>query len=78
MMKVRHLRLHYSVFSVDVRLVQLDGRWLASADTSDGPSLGLGRLPEQALIEALEPFSGIVDELMETVPDEFYWARAGR
>lgn len=78
MMRVRHLCLHGSVFSVDVRLLQVDGRWLASADASDGPSLGLGRLPEEALIEALEPFEGIIDELMESVPDEFYWARAGR
>jgi hypothetical protein len=28
-------------------------------------------------MEALEPYAGIVDELMETVPDEFYWMRAG-
>lgn len=76
MMRVRELRLHASRFWVDVRLVHLHGKWLASADTPNGPSLGLGRLPEQALIEALEPFAGIVDELMETVPDELYWARS--
>jgi hypothetical protein len=76
-MRVRRLRLHSSLFWVDVRLIHLDGRWLASADTTTGPSLGLGRLPEEALMEALEPYPGIVDELMETVPDEFYWMRAG-
>ena len=75
-MRVRQLRLYSSLFLVDVRLLQVDGRWLASADTTDGPSLGLGRLPEDALMQALEPFAGIVDELMETVPDEFYWVRA--
>jgi hypothetical protein len=77
MMRVRELRLHSSWLLVKVRLLHLDGRWLASADTPDGPSLGLGRLPEEALFQALEPFAGIVEELMETVPDEFYWIRAG-
>ena len=75
-MRVRHLRLHASLLWVDVRLLQFDGKWLASADTTDGPSIGLGRLPEQALMQALEPFAGLVDELMETAPDEFYWMRA--
>ena len=76
-MRVRQLRLYASLFWVDVRLLQVDGRWLASADTTDGPSLGLGRRPEFALMQALEPFGVIVDELMATVPDEFYWLRAG-
>jgi hypothetical protein len=76
-MRVRELRLHSSLLWVDVRLSQLDGRWLASADTPNGPSLGLGRLPQQALVEALEPFAGVLDELLQSVPDEFYWVRAG-
>jgi hypothetical protein len=76
-MRVRQLRLHSSPFWVDVRLLHFEGRWLASADTTDGPSLGLGRRPEGALMQALQPFAGIVDELMETVPDEFYWQRSG-
>jgi hypothetical protein len=76
-MRVRELRLLSSRCRVDVRLSQLDGRWLASADTPKGPRLGLGRLPQQALVEALEPFAGIVDELMESVPDEFYWMGVG-
>ena len=76
-MRVRQLRLHSYCCWVDVRLLQVDGGWLASADTTDGPSLGLGRRPEGALMQALQPFAGIVDELMETVPDEFYWMRAG-
>jgi hypothetical protein len=33
-------------------------------------------MPEEALIEALEPFMAIVDELMASVPDELYWTRA--
>jgi hypothetical protein len=76
-MRVRQLRLYSSLFWVDVRLVQVEGRWLASADTTDGPSPGLGRRPEGAPIQALKPFAEIVDELMETVPDQFYWMRAG-
>ena len=76
-MRVHQLRLRSSLVWVDVRLLQVDGRWLASADTTDGPSLGLGRRPEYALMQALEPFAGIVAELMETVPDEFFWLRAG-
>ena len=74
-MRVRYLHLESSLFSVDVRLASVSGTWLASADTPDGPSLGLGRLPEEALAHALRSFVGVVDELMETVPDEFFWSR---
>jgi hypothetical protein len=76
-MRVRELRLRCSLLWVDVRLSQLGGRWLASADTPNGPSLGLGSLPQQALVEALEPFAGVLDELLQSVPDEFCWVRAG-
>jgi hypothetical protein len=57
---------------VDVRLSHQDGRWIASADTPDGPSLGLGWLPLEALGSALIPFDGAVDELLESVPDVLY------
>jgi len=73
-MRVRQLRLTSSVLWVDVRLLRLGGKWLASADTTDGPSLGLGRLPEEAVRYALEPFDGLVDELMDALPDELIWA----
>lgn len=69
-MRVRQLRLTSSVLWVDVRLLRLGGKWLAPTDTTDGPSLGLGRLPEEAVRYALEPFDGLVDELMDAVPDE--------
>ena len=76
-MKVRHMRLVSSQFFwVDVRIASVDGKWLASADTGDGPTLGMGRLPEEAIAHALRPFDGIVEDLMDTVPDEFYWSRA--
>lgn len=62
------LRLTCSAFWVDVRLLEINGRWIASADTPDGPSLGLGERAIEAIENALEPFDGIVEELMATVP----------
>jgi hypothetical protein len=62
------LRLSCSSFWVDVRLREINGRWIASADTPDGPSLGLGKGAVEAIEHALEKFEGIVDELMESLP----------
>ncbi len=62
------LRLTCSAFSVHVRLREINGRWIASADTPDGPSLGLGELAFEAIEQALEPFEGIVGELLASVP----------
>ena len=73
MTDVRTMRLVCSGFWVDVRLTQLQGRWLASADTPDGPSLGLGWYPIDALEAALEPFDGFVDDLLTSVPEDLYW-----
>ncbi len=70
---LRTLRLICPEFWADVRLRQVDGRWLASADTPGGPSLGLGRYPIEALAHALEPFDGSVDELLATAPEDLYW-----
>ena len=53
---------------VDVRLREINGRWIASADTPDGPSLGLRERAIEAIAEALEPFEGIVEELLASVP----------
>jgi hypothetical protein len=63
-MRLRTLRLTFATFWVDVRLTHIDGHWVASADTPDGPSLGLGWQPLEALGEALESFDGVVDELL--------------
>ncbi len=63
------LRLTCSTFYVDVRLLEIDGRWIASADTAAGPSLGLGERAIDAVRGALEPFEGMVDELLATAPD---------
>jgi hypothetical protein len=62
------VRLTCSIFWVDVRLHEMNGRWMASADTPDGPSLGLGKGPIEAVEHALEPFEGVVDELLASLP----------
>ena len=72
-MMLRTMRLTCATFSVDVRLGHVDGRWIASADTPDGPSLGLGWMPLEALGAALIPFDDAADELLESVPDVLYW-----
>ena len=74
-MRLHRLHLACASFWVDVRLLQVDGKWIASADTRDGPTIGWARLPEEALTRALEPFDGVVDDLLESVPDEFHWTR---
>lgn len=62
------MRLTSSVFWVDVRLLEINGRWIASADTIDGPSLGLGDEAMDAIEMALQPFDGIVEELLASIP----------
>jgi hypothetical protein len=62
------LRLNCSTFWVDVRLREINGRWIASADTPGGPTLGLGKGAIEAVEHALEPFEGIVEELLASLP----------
>jgi hypothetical protein len=62
------LRLSCSTFWADVRLAEMYGRWIASADTPDGPSLGLGLGAVEAIEAALEPSEGLVDELLASLP----------
>ena len=49
-------------------MLEINGHWLASADTPDGPSLGLGSEAIEAIADALEPFDGVADELLASVP----------
>jgi len=63
------LRLSCPTFWVDVRLREIRGRWIASADTPDGPSLGLGHMPVEAIESALEPFDGIAAQLLASLGD---------
>ena len=62
------MRLTSSVFWVDVRVLEINGRWIASADTPDGPSLGVGELAVEAIEGALQPFEGIIDEQLASIP----------
>ncbi|MEP6469544.1 MAG: hypothetical protein ABJC24_07210 [Chloroflexota bacterium] len=63
------LRLLCATFWVGVRLRDINGRWIASADTPAGPSLGLGFGfgAIEAIEAALQPFEGIVDELVASM-----------
>jgi hypothetical protein len=65
---VRIIRLTCSEFYVDARLTAVEGRWLA--DTPDGPSMGTGDSPVDALMQALEPFQGMVEELLACLPPD--------
>lgn len=67
---MHYLRLSGPAFWVDVRVAGMNGRWIASADTLDGATLGLGWTPRQALMRALEPYDGVIEELLATAPDE--------
>jgi len=62
------LRLTCLALWVDVRLREINGRWIASADTPDGPTLGLGKGAIEAVEHALEPFGVIADELLASLP----------
>ena len=69
--QIRTLRLSCTTFSVDARYGQLRrGRWIASADTLDGPSLGYGPTAFAALWMALQPFEAVIEELLASVPGE--------
>lgn len=61
---MQEMRLRCALFWVDVRLRQIDAAWVASADTPDGPSLGLGMTASSALQAALRPFAPLEDELL--------------
>ena len=61
------LRLTCTAFHADVRVSKVGDRWLASADTPDGPSLGWGDHSVQAIMMALEPFDGAIEELLQDV-----------
>lgn len=68
-MRIESLRLECDDFWVSLRVASLEGsRWLASADTPDGPSLGCGDTRLAALTAALSPFDGRVDELLSSLP----------
>lgn len=62
------VRLTCEDFYVDVRVRDFGGRFVASADTPNGPTLGLGVEATDAIERALLPFDGAIEELMESLP----------
>jgi hypothetical protein len=54
--------------SVEVRLNQLNGRWIASADTPDGPSLGCAGDALAAVYLAVDPLQPGVDAALDVLP----------
>jgi hypothetical protein len=62
--------LECSVCDVDLRVREFNARWIASADTPDGPSLGCGRSAFEAIWQALAPYDGVVGELLAALPDQ--------
>lgn len=60
-------RLTCATFYVDMRVREIGGKWIASADTPDGPSLGLAMSAIEAIAAALDPFEGVVDELLASL-----------
>jgi hypothetical protein len=68
MSRVRRVRLHCNLLCVDARLRNFDGRWIASVDAPDGPTLGIGFTAEKALRCALQPFDDLIDDLLASLP----------
>ena len=65
---MQRYRLHSGASWVDVRLLEVNGRWIASADTLDGPTLGCGTDAFEALWQALAPFDRVVGDLLASLP----------
>ena len=69
---MHYLRLSCTEFWVDARVSGINGRWLASADTPDGPSIGLGWTPSQALTRRPRAIDGLVENWHELLPRELF------
>lgn len=63
------VRLTCRTCYVDVRVRELHGRFIASADTPDGPTMGIGWGAVDAITNALAPFDGVIDELLASLPE---------
>jgi hypothetical protein len=61
-------RLSCESIYVDVRLSEINGRFVASADTPGGPTLGVGIGAVEAIEAALEPFDGAIEDLLASLP----------
>lgn len=67
-MNKHQLRLQCDEFYVDLCLIEHEDRWLAVADTPDGPSIGWGPASINAAIMALQPFDGRIEQLLLSEP----------
>jgi hypothetical protein len=70
---VQCLRLRCAEFWVDVCLLEVNGRWIASADAPNGRTLGTGTSSLEALWGALEPYDDVIGDLIasiETAPSD--------
>jgi hypothetical protein len=76
-MRVRSTRLRTRRTWIIVRWASFNGRWIASADSPDGPTLGLGSTPTEALASALEPFGGASTDGFDVMPDDPSWDMPG-
>ena len=63
-------RLVCDPFWVEVRLREFNGRWIASADTVRGPSLGCGTTAFEAVWGALSPFGELIGALLASLPPD--------
>jgi hypothetical protein len=73
MSRVHRTRLHTRASRIDVRWTSFGNRWIASASTPDGPTLGptlgVGWTPMEALTAALQRFEGAGGEAVEGADD---------
>lgn len=65
--RAAELRVDTRVGRVRLRLVRFGERWLASADSLDGPTLGTNGSPYLAAAAALEPFGVGLAQTMRLV-----------
>lgn len=64
---IRH-RLHSRAFWVDVRMLEVGGAGSPRLTLRTAQVWGAGSAPFEALWGALEPFEGVVDELLASMP----------
>ncbi len=65
--RASELRIDTPVGGVTLRLVRFGDRWLASANSLDGPTLGANGSPYLAASAALEPFGLGLTEVMRLI-----------
>jgi hypothetical protein len=67
---VRCFRLRCSEFWIDVCLLEVNGRFVATADTGEGRTLGTGDSSLEALWTALAPFHHVIGELLASMDQQ--------